>query len=114
MVFDFVAFNMLCLESLLDNGEWVAAIDASFARKSGRTSYGLGWFWNGSQGQAERGLEISLLDVTHDTAYTLSAYQTPVFPKAPEVSTVPKEVRQTKLLKVTTSNIKPRPMLINA
>jgi hypothetical protein len=28
--FDFVAFNLLCLNALLDNGEWVAAIDASF------------------------------------------------------------------------------------
>ncbi len=78
--FDFVTFNLLSLKDLTDKGEWVAAIDASFLPKSGRSSYGLDWFWNGSQGQAERGLEISLLalvDVTHNTAYTLSAYQTP-------------------------------------
>jgi hypothetical protein len=82
--FNFVAFNLLSLNPLLDNGEWVAAIDASFAPKSGRSSYGLDWFWNGSRGQAERGLELSLLalvDVTRNTAYTLSAYQTPAFPK---------------------------------
>jgi Transposase DDE domain len=95
--FDFAAFNLLCLNALLSNGEWVVAIDASFARKSGRTSYGLDWFWNGSRGQAERGLEISILalvDVTHNTAYTLSAYQTPVLPKAPKVSKVPKEATE--------------------
>ena len=76
--FDFVTFNLLSLKDLPNRGEWVVAIDARFSPKSGRTSYGLDWFWNGSQGQAERGLEISLLalvDVTHNTAYTLSAYQ---------------------------------------
>ena len=102
--FDFVAFNLLCLNALLSDGEWVVAIDASFARKSGRTSYGLDWFWNGSQGQAERGLEISMLalvDVTHNTAYTLSAYQTPALPKAPKVSTVPKEVSEKDEAKAT-------------
>jgi len=40
------------LKSLLDNGEWLAAVDVSFAQKSGRTSYGLGWFCSGSQGQS--------------------------------------------------------------
>ena len=92
--FDFVTFNLLSLKDLTDKGEWVAAIDASFLPKSGRNSYGLDWFWNGSQGQAERGLEISLLalvDVTHNTAYTLSAYQTPALPKAPKVPEVVKE-----------------------
>ncbi|MDP2100483.1 MAG: transposase, partial [Methylobacter sp.] len=92
--FDFVTFNLLSLKGLPDNGEWVAAIDASFSPKSGRTSYGLDWFWNGSQGQAERGLEISLLalvDVTHNTAYTLSAYQTPALPKAPKAPKVATE-----------------------
>ncbi|UOA09100.1 transposase [Methylobacter sp. S3L5C] len=92
--FDFVTFNLLSLKDLTDKGEWVAAIDASFLPKSGRSSYGLDWFWNGSQGQAERGLEISLLalvDVTHNTAYTLSAYQTPALPKAPKVAEVVKE-----------------------
>jgi len=92
--FDFVTFNLLSLKDLPDSGEWVAAIDASFSPKSGRSSYGLDWFWNGSQGQAEHGLEISLLalvDVTHNTAYTLSAYQTPALPKAPKAPKVAKE-----------------------
>jgi hypothetical protein len=92
--FDFVTFNLLSLKDLPDSGEWVVAIDASFSPKSGRSSYGLDWFWNGSQGQAERGLEISLLalvDVTQNTAYTLSAYQTPALRKAPKVPKVAKE-----------------------
>jgi hypothetical protein len=92
--FDFVTFNLLSLKDLTDKGEWVVAIDASFSPKSGRSSYGLDWFWNGSQGQAERRLEISLLallDVTHNTAYTLSVYQTPALPKAPKAPEVVKE-----------------------
>jgi hypothetical protein len=107
--FDFVMFNLLCLNAVLSNGEWVLAIDASFARKSGRTSYGLGWFWNGSQGQSERGLEISMLalvDVTYNTAYTLSAYQTPALPKAPKVSTVPKDVSEKDEAKAKTNDNK--------
>ena len=87
--FNFVEFNLLSLNALLDNGEWVAALDASFSPKSGRNSYGLDWCWNGSRGQAEHGLELSLLalvDVTLNTAYALSAYQTPALPKAPKVA----------------------------
>jgi hypothetical protein len=52
---------------------------------------------NGSQGQAERGLEISMLalvDVTRNTVYTLSAYQIPALPKAPKMSTVPKDLSE--------------------
>ena len=70
----------------------MVAIDASFSPKSRRTSYGLDWFWNGSQGQAERGPEISLLalvDVTHNKAYTLSA------PKPKPIT--PKETRITRI-----------------
>lgn len=84
--FDFLAFNLLILkEVLIGGGECIAAIDASFVPKRGRKSYGLGWFWNGSRGQSERGQEISVLavvDVAHNTAYTLSAYQTPNLPKS--------------------------------
>ena len=37
---------------------------------------------------------LALVDVTHNTAYTLSAYQTPAVPKAPKMSTVPKGVSE--------------------
>jgi hypothetical protein len=84
--FDFSGFNLLILKDVLNGaGECVAALDASFIRKSGRKSHGLGWFWNGSQGRSERGQELSLLavvDVAHNTAYTLSACQTPNLPQS--------------------------------
>lgn len=82
--FDFLEFNQRMLNDVLaDKSERIAAVDASYVPKSGRKSYGLGWFWNGAQGRSERGQEISLLavvDVTRRTAYTLSVYQTPPLP----------------------------------
>jgi len=61
----------------------VAAIDCSFINKSGKRTYGLDKFYNGKQGKAENGLEISTLaivDVDYNTAYNLSTRQTPVKP----------------------------------
>ena len=58
----------------------VAALDCSFINKSGDKTYGLGKYWNGKQGKAERGLEISTLaivDVGYKTAYHVSTQQTP-------------------------------------
>lgn len=84
--FNFLTFNLLILKGVLHgDGEPIAAIDASFVPKSGRKSHGLDWFWNGSQGRTQRGQELSLLamvDVTHNTAYTLSASQTPALPRS--------------------------------
>ena len=84
--FDFLAFNLLALQCVLQStGERIISIDASFVPKSGSKSYGLDWFWNGKHGQAERGQELSLLalvDVTSNTAYTLSTCQTPTLPKS--------------------------------
>jgi hypothetical protein len=48
--------------------------------KSGKKTYGLGKFWDGKQGKAENGLEISTLavvDVDYNTAYHVSTRQTP-------------------------------------
>jgi hypothetical protein len=78
--FDFVGFNQLALKNVTDSGhELIVAIDACFMRKSGKKTYGIDSFWNGSAGQSEKGLEfseIALVDVTHNTAYHLSAVQT--------------------------------------
>ena len=58
----------------------IAAWDCSFVAKSGKKTYGLGKFWDGKQGKAEKGLEISTLavvDVDYNTAYHVSTRQTP-------------------------------------
>jgi DDE superfamily endonuclease len=55
-------------------------MDASFVPKSGKYTYGLDRFWNGSHSRAEKGLEISplaWLDITENCAYSLSVEQTP-------------------------------------
>jgi len=59
--------------------EVIAAIDASFIKKSGKKTDGLSWFYNGTAGCMQKGLEISLLalvDIQTNTAYTLEAQQT--------------------------------------
>ena len=60
--------------------EQAVVIDASFVPKSGKKTYGLDRFWNGSHGRSEKGLEISTLawlDITDNGAYGLSVEQTP-------------------------------------
>lgn len=78
--FDFVELNWLTLsDALSSTNEWIAALDASFVRKSGSKTEGLGMFYNGCAGRAEQGLEISLLSLVNlssNTAYALNAQQT--------------------------------------
>ena len=78
--FDFVAFNRTLLQhELPSDSPYIAAIDASFLRKSGKHTQGLGWFYNSQSDQAEKGLELSLvsvIDVQANTAYSLDAQQT--------------------------------------
>ncbi|RCV90730.1 transposase [Vreelandella rituensis] len=79
--FDFTEFNRLSLLPLSEDTAvtLVAATDCSFIPKSGRHTEGLGQFYSGGTGRAERGLEISTLavvNVTENTAYHLSTRQT--------------------------------------
>lgn len=78
--FDFTEFNRLALQPLSQEGEeLIAAVDCSFIPKSGRYTEGLGRFYSGCTGKAEKGLEISTLavvNVTENTAYHLSTQQT--------------------------------------
>ena len=77
---DFSAFNAKLLSQALPvTGDKIAAIDASFMPKSGHHTQGLGYFYNGSAGKAQRGLEISMISIVDsqsNTAYALDARQT--------------------------------------
>jgi len=88
--FDFVKFNPHCLSQISNSGHTlIAAVDCSFIPKSGKQTYGLDKFYNGSSSKAEKGLEISTLavvDVTYNTAYNLSTRQTPMLMKPDENS----------------------------
>ena len=76
----------------------------TYVPKSGQHTEGLGHFWNGSAGRAERGLEVNALswvDVTANTAYAISAEMTPPgagtasstkTPATPKTPTTPKTV----------------------
>ncbi len=57
----------------------IVAIDCSFIPKSGKHTEGLSKFYNGSQGKAKKGLEISMIfviDLEKNTGYNLSTRQT--------------------------------------
>ena len=45
-----------------DDNKNILAFDASFIKKSGKKTEGLGKFWDGKNSKANKGLEISLLD----------------------------------------------------
>lgn len=79
--FDFVSLNHAAIvEVVAPSHEHLLAFDPSFVPKSGQHTYGLDMFWNGAHSRAEKGLEIATLawiDVTYNSAYTLSVEQTP-------------------------------------
>lgn len=78
---DFVALNKAAITAVVPpEHEQALVMDASFVPKSGKHTYGLDRFWNGSPSRAEKGLEISTLawlDLTDHCAYSLSVEQTP-------------------------------------
>ena len=83
-VFDFVGLNTELIKSAKNSDDiYIAAHDSSFSPKSGKLTHGIGYFWNGSEGKAEKGLEIDVIAAvkigkTKKDGYTISAEQTPV------------------------------------
>jgi hypothetical protein len=79
--FDFVSLNKAAITAVVPSEpEQALVIDTSFVPKSGKKTYGLDHFWNGSHSRTEKGLEISALawlDLTGNSAYCLSVEQTP-------------------------------------
>lgn len=79
--FDFVEFNeRLIADNVPPEDEKIGVMDCSYLSKSGKETYGLGYFYDSAHDKAAKGLEISTLgviDVTANTGYTLSTRQTP-------------------------------------
>lgn len=79
--FDWVSLNQAALTAVVPpEHDQALVMDASFVPKSGKPTYGLDRFWNGSHSRAEKGLELSplaWLDITANCAYCLSVEQTP-------------------------------------
>jgi DDE superfamily endonuclease len=88
--FDFVSLNSdMIAHAIPSYREQVAAIDCSFIPKSGKATWGLDAFYNGSVGKAEKGLEISVIsivDIDASQGYTLSVQQTPYTDRATAAS----------------------------
>jgi len=84
--FGFVQFNHHTIALAIPaTATAIAAIDCSFVPKSGKATYGLDWFYNGSASRSEKGLEISVIavvDVAVHRGYTLSVQQTPTTPRS--------------------------------
>jgi hypothetical protein len=102
--FDWVSFNKTAITEVIPSGHGQAlVIDASFVPKSGKHTYGLDRFWNGSQSRSEKGLEISTLawlDLTDHCAYCLSAEQTPASADAGDPETTHMDVYLDQLSRV--------------
>jgi hypothetical protein len=79
--FNFIQFNQKLIEQAIEpESEVILAVDCSFIAKSGKQTYGLDYFYNGSASRAEKGLEISamaVVDVSKKRGYSLSVQQTP-------------------------------------
>ncbi len=86
--FNFPALNaQLIAAAIPATRPQIAAIDCSFIPKSGKKTYGVDWFYNGSASRTEKGLEISVIaviDVNVHQGYTLSVQQTP--PQTPKLA----------------------------
>lgn len=86
--FDFTSLNLQMLKSFLLDSMMPSVqqprrlwgcVDATFLKKAGKHTPGLGYFYNGVNSRAERGMEtlvIGIVDERTHTAYTLGARQT--------------------------------------
>lgn len=78
--FPFSSFNQQIIFEPDKKSRQVALMDCSFVPKSGKCSYGIDYFHNGSAGVVQKGQEICLLavgDVEQNTAFSLAVAQTP-------------------------------------
>lgn len=77
--FDFASFNFHGVAQRAEQGDLVAARDASFIAKSGKKTCGLGKFYSGCVGKTVKGLELSdlaLSDRSRHQAFSFSTQQT--------------------------------------
>lgn len=79
--FDFWQFNLLAITAQgIPKHRCIAVFDCTFLPKSGKKTFGLAKFHNGSASRAEKGLEagvLALIDMDENTGYALKAVQTP-------------------------------------
>jgi hypothetical protein len=85
--FDFIPFHAQTIAAAIEpSREQIAAIDCSFISKSGKRTWGVDNFYNGSISKSQKGLEISVIsvvDVSAHQGYTLSVKQTATTERKP-------------------------------
>ena len=95
--FDYFKFNTTAINKVISkDGHLVLACDQVFIKKSGKKTYGLAKFWNGSQSKSENGLEafgFALIDVKANIGYPLVALQTPSKSNIDKVTGIPDSTR---------------------
>ncbi len=79
--FEFNRLNHMVIQETIpiDNTK-TGAVDCSFIPESGKKTWGIDNFFSSTAGRAQKGLEVSnlsIVDVDYNSAYTLSALQTP-------------------------------------
>jgi DDE superfamily endonuclease len=107
--FAFRSLNAHLIDEATSPSECViGSMDCSFIGKSGKKTFGIDWFYNGSASRAEKGLEISVIaviDVEAHQGYSLSVQHTPAqldsAPPQPEAkgqsTQVPTRIAQTTI-----------------
>lgn len=76
--FDFFEFNKTLVASISTN--LIIGFDPSYLSKSGKSTYGVGYFWSGVASKVKWGNEMSrfaMIDPVLNTAFHLNSIQTP-------------------------------------
>jgi hypothetical protein len=100
--FDFIPFHAQTIAAAIEpSREQIAAIDCSFISKSGKQTWGVDNFYNGSISKSQKGLEISVIavvDVLAHQGYTLSVKQTATTDRqsTPDAQPTAKKKRKSK------------------
>jgi hypothetical protein len=78
--FNWFSFNLEVVKTCFSKKKLIAVFDPSFLKKSGKHTHGLGKFYNGTAGKAQKGLEVGCLcfvGVQDHTALHLLCKQSP-------------------------------------
>jgi DDE superfamily endonuclease len=115
--FDFIPFHTQTIAAAIEpSREQIAVIDCSFISKSGKHTWGVDNFYNGSISKSQKGLEISVIavvDVSAHQGYTLSVKQTATTNRqsTPLPKTVAKKKRKSKSKSKSKSKAKTEPVI---
>jgi hypothetical protein len=98
--FDFIPFHAQTITAAIEpSREQIAAIDCSFINKSGKQTWGVDNFYNGSISKSQKGLEISVIsvvDVSAHQGYTLCVKQTATTDRQPIPDAQPTKKKKKK------------------